>query len=132
MTRVDRPVPEHVTHAPRVQIRWVYHPPRPDDGRRALVDRLWPRGLGEERAHLASVQADHAIDRTTSSPAAIGVRKALGSLATDKNNNRLLRETLRVFLETGGSYVVAAERSTSTATPCSTACARPASCSRSP
>src|ERR1700754_4590928 len=36
-------------------------------------------------------------------------RKALGSLATDKNNNRPLRETLRVFLETGGSYVAAAE-----------------------
>ena len=39
----------------------------------------------------------------------VWVRKALGSLATDKNNNRLLRETLRVFLETGGSYVAAAE-----------------------
>ena len=41
--------------------------------------------------------------------ARVWVRKALGSLATDKNNNRLLRETLRVFLETGGSYVAAAE-----------------------
>ena len=39
----------------------------------------------------------------------VWVRKALGPLATDKNNNRPLRETLRVFLETGGSYVAAAE-----------------------
>jgi PucR-like helix-turn-helix protein/diguanylate cyclase with GGDEF domain len=41
--------------------------------------------------------------------ARVWVRKALGSLATDTNNNRLLRETVRVFLGTGGSYVAAAE-----------------------
>jgi hypothetical protein len=40
--------------------------------------------------------------------ARVWVRKALGPLATDKNNNRVLRDTLRVFLETGGSYVAAA------------------------
>jgi uncharacterized protein YeaO (DUF488 family) len=37
---------------PRVQIRRVYEPARPDDGQRILVDRLWPRGLSKERAHL--------------------------------------------------------------------------------
>jgi uncharacterized protein YeaO (DUF488 family) len=41
-----------VTDAPRVQVRRVYDPPRPDDGQRVLVDRLWPRGLSKERAHL--------------------------------------------------------------------------------
>ena len=36
----------------QVQIRRVYDPPQPDDGRRVLVDRLWPRGLSKERARL--------------------------------------------------------------------------------
>lgn len=35
-----------------VRIRRIYEPPSPDDGRRILVDRLWPRGVSKERAHL--------------------------------------------------------------------------------
>jgi uncharacterized protein YeaO (DUF488 family) len=35
-----------------VQVRRVYDPPLPDDGQRILVDRLWPRGVGKERAML--------------------------------------------------------------------------------
>lgn len=30
----------------------AYAPVEPDDGARVLVDRLWPRGLSKERAHL--------------------------------------------------------------------------------
>jgi uncharacterized protein YeaO (DUF488 family) len=30
----------------------VYDEPRPDDGRRVLVDRLWPRGLRKDAARL--------------------------------------------------------------------------------
>lgn len=30
----------------------VYEQVGPSDGRRVLVDRLWPRGLSKERAHL--------------------------------------------------------------------------------
>jgi uncharacterized protein YeaO (DUF488 family) len=30
----------------------VYDPPEADDGYRVLVDRLWPRGLRKEEAHL--------------------------------------------------------------------------------
>lgn len=37
------------------------------------------------------------------------VRKVLGQLGTDEKNNAVLRETLRVFLEHGGSYSTAAE-----------------------
>ena len=37
---------------PRVRVRRVYDPPAPDDGRRVLVDRIWPRGLSKEKAHL--------------------------------------------------------------------------------
>jgi uncharacterized protein YeaO (DUF488 family) len=36
----------------RIRTRRVYEAPTPDDGRRILVDRLWPRGLSKERAHL--------------------------------------------------------------------------------
>ena len=30
----------------------IYDPPSADDGRRVLVDRLWPRGVTKEAAHL--------------------------------------------------------------------------------
>jgi uncharacterized protein YeaO (DUF488 family) len=35
-----------------VQVRRAYDPPQDGDGRRVLVDRLWPRGLGKERARF--------------------------------------------------------------------------------
>lgn len=35
-----------------VQVRNVREPVRDDDGKRVLVDRLWPRGVSKERAHL--------------------------------------------------------------------------------
>jgi uncharacterized protein YeaO (DUF488 family) len=35
-----------------VQVRRAYDPPQGDDGRRVLVDRIWPRGLSKERAEL--------------------------------------------------------------------------------
>ena len=38
--------------AAHVQVRRAYDPPQSDDGRRILVDRLWPRGLSKERARL--------------------------------------------------------------------------------
>jgi uncharacterized protein YeaO (DUF488 family) len=33
-------------------VKRVYDPPEPDDGRRVLVDRLWPRGLRKDAAEL--------------------------------------------------------------------------------
>ena len=41
-----------MAHAPRVQVRRAYDTPEPTDGRRVLVDGLWPRGLSKARAHL--------------------------------------------------------------------------------
>lgn len=35
-----------------VRIRRVYEPATPSDGRRVLVDRLWPRGLSRDKARL--------------------------------------------------------------------------------
>ena len=36
----------------RISIKRAYDGPEPDDGRRILVDRLWPRGLSKDRAHI--------------------------------------------------------------------------------
>lgn len=36
----------------RVQVRRIYDPPQDSDGRRVLVDRLWPRGMSKQRADL--------------------------------------------------------------------------------
>ena len=41
-----------MTDGPRVRVRRVYEEPQDDDGRRVLVDRIWPRGLSKERAHI--------------------------------------------------------------------------------
>jgi uncharacterized protein YeaO (DUF488 family) len=35
-----------------VKVRRAYDEPSPDDGYRVLVDRVWPRGLRKEAAHL--------------------------------------------------------------------------------
>jgi uncharacterized protein YeaO (DUF488 family) len=37
---------------PDISIKRIYEPPSPADGRRVLVDRLWPRGVSKEKAHL--------------------------------------------------------------------------------
>ena len=37
---------------PEVRVRRVYDEPEPQDGARVLVDRLWPRGLRKDAAHL--------------------------------------------------------------------------------
>ncbi|OON82177.1 DUF488 domain-containing protein [Streptomyces tsukubensis] len=36
----------------RVRVRRVYDPVERADGARVLVDRLWPRGLAKDKAHL--------------------------------------------------------------------------------
>ncbi len=36
----------------KVAIKRVYEPAEKSDGKRILVDRLWPRGLGKEDAHI--------------------------------------------------------------------------------
>ena len=37
---------------PRVALKRIYEPPSPADGRRILVDRLWPRGVSKAKAHI--------------------------------------------------------------------------------
>lgn len=36
----------------RLQIKRIYAPAAEDDGYRVLVDRLWPRGVSKQSAHL--------------------------------------------------------------------------------
>lgn len=38
--------------AATVRLRRVYDEPSPDDGTRVLVDRVWPRGLRKDTAHI--------------------------------------------------------------------------------
>ena len=35
-----------------VRTKRAYDPAEPGDGYRILIDRLWPRGVSRERAHL--------------------------------------------------------------------------------
>jgi uncharacterized protein YeaO (DUF488 family) len=35
-----------------IHLKRAYDPPKRADGVRVLVDRLWPRGLSKERAHI--------------------------------------------------------------------------------
>lgn len=39
-------------HETKVALKRVYEPAVAEDGTRVLVDRLWPRGLTKERAHV--------------------------------------------------------------------------------
>jgi uncharacterized protein YeaO (DUF488 family) len=45
------PVPE--APADRIRIKRIYRAARVSDGRRILVDRLWPRGIARDRARLS-------------------------------------------------------------------------------
>ena len=36
----------------RVALKRIYEPASPEDGRRILVDRLWPRGVSKAKAHI--------------------------------------------------------------------------------
>jgi uncharacterized protein YeaO (DUF488 family) len=37
---------------PQIALKRIYEPPSPADGRRILVDRLWPRGVSKAKAHI--------------------------------------------------------------------------------
>ena len=39
-------------NGPDIRVRRVYEAPTPADGARVLVDRVWPRGLRKDAAHL--------------------------------------------------------------------------------
>ena len=36
----------------KISIKRVYEEPNKDDGKRILIDRLWPRGLTKEKAKV--------------------------------------------------------------------------------
>lgn len=35
-----------------VKTKRIYDPASPDDGKRILINRLWPRGIKKEEAHI--------------------------------------------------------------------------------
>lgn len=51
---IDSGVPATTPDGPddRILVKRVYLPPSLSDGKRILVDRLWPRGIGKDRARL--------------------------------------------------------------------------------
>lgn len=44
----------------KITIKRVYEPYSEEDGWRVLIDRLWPRGLSREKAHLDDWQKEFA------------------------------------------------------------------------
>jgi uncharacterized protein YeaO (DUF488 family) len=40
------------TKTPGFRVKRIYEPASADDGFRVLVDRLWPRGISKEKAHI--------------------------------------------------------------------------------
>jgi uncharacterized protein YeaO (DUF488 family) len=42
----------HANATPGFRIKRIYEPAAADDGYRVLVDRLWPRGISKEKAHI--------------------------------------------------------------------------------
>jgi uncharacterized protein YeaO (DUF488 family) len=49
---VTQPRDPRTTAPDRVRVKRVYDPPSPQDGRRILVDRLWPRGVSRKSARI--------------------------------------------------------------------------------
>ena len=41
-----------------IKIKRVYEQPDKDDGRRVLVDRIWPRGISKDKARLSDWRKD--------------------------------------------------------------------------
>jgi uncharacterized protein YeaO (DUF488 family) len=50
--RVTKARDPRMTAADRVRTKRVYEPPSAQDGRRILVDRLWPRGVSRKAARI--------------------------------------------------------------------------------
>ena len=44
--------PAERTKTPGFRVKRIYEPASADDGFRVLVDRLWPRGISKEKAHI--------------------------------------------------------------------------------
>lgn len=50
--------------AHHLRVKRIYEPAADDDGLRVLVDRLWPRGLAKEKAHIDQWLKDVAPSNT--------------------------------------------------------------------
>ena len=45
-------------HNPDIRLRRAYDPPDPADGRRILIDRIWPRGVSKDQLRLDAWMKD--------------------------------------------------------------------------
>jgi uncharacterized protein YeaO (DUF488 family) len=69
-----------------IRIKRIYDAAKPSDGFRALVDRLWPRGISKRHAALQSLRQRAARQRVT---LLYGARDPL------RNHALVLRDVLR-------------------------------------
>lgn len=56
-----------------IKIKRVYDPPTPADGRRILVDRLWPRGIAKADAKIDFWMKDIAPSKRNSLEQCVGI-----------------------------------------------------------
>ncbi|HEY2851801.1 MAG TPA: DUF488 family protein [Gemmatimonadaceae bacterium] len=47
-----------------LQLKRVYEPPSNSDGKRILIDRLWPRGLSKARGTMMPLSSRRSCERT--------------------------------------------------------------------
>ena len=52
----------------KVQVRRVYDDPARGDGNRVLVDRIWPRGMTKQKAHLEHTRRGRIVRRRCFAP----------------------------------------------------------------
>ena len=86
-----------------IRIKRVYSEPSASDGVRILVDRVWPRGISKERAHIVELakgcSAEHVASpmvRTRSRPMD-GVSQAISSRAEAARPARSAQEIGSAF-----------------------------------
>jgi uncharacterized protein YeaO (DUF488 family) len=98
-----------------VTVRRVYEDPAPGDGTRVLVDRVWPRGLTKEAAHLDEWVKDVAPSGALRSwyghvPERFGEFRRRYLAELDDPERHAALDRLRRFMESGPLTLLTATR----------------------
>lgn len=79
-----------------VRVRRVYEEPSPDDGKRILVDPLWPRGLAQGSAQIDKQAGDchpaHRLQGRRAQPAGRAGRRDYRHAMNDKRHDDINRD----------------------------------------
>lgn len=98
-----------------IRVRRVYDEPTPDDGARVLVDRIWPRGLRTDAAHLDEWVKDVAPSTTLRrwfghDPGKFAEFESRYRQELDEPARRAALDTLRELAERGPVTLLTATR----------------------